>query len=104
MTAEVQRLLKDEEVQKKAGIYEYLLSKDSDPFAAKILNLRAFPERDKQAAYAKQGGICPKCKKHFEYNEMAGDHIKPWSRGGQTVPENCQMLCKDCNGKKSNMY
>ena len=22
----------------------------------------------------------------------------------KTVPENCQMLCKDCNSKKSDMY
>ena len=104
MSAEVKRLHEDEEVQKNKGIYEYLLSKDNDPFAAKLLGLRAFPERDKQAAYSKQGGICPICKNHFEYNEMTGDHIKPWSKGGQTIPENCQMLCRDCNSKKSDMY
>lgn len=104
MADDVKRLHEDEEVQKNKGIYEYLLSRDDDPYAAKLLSLRAFPERDKQAAYSRQGGICPKCKKHFDYNDMAGDHIKPWSKGGQTVPENCQMLCKDCNGKKSDMY
>ena len=65
---------------------------------------RAFSEKDKQAAFSKQGGMCPICKRLFAYAEMAGDHIKPWSKGGQTVPENCQMLCKDCNGKKSDMY
>ena len=35
---------------------------------------------------------------------MEGDHIKPWSKGGQTILENCQMLCKDCNGKKTDKY
>ncbi|MCR5691091.1 MAG: HNH endonuclease [Eubacterium sp.] len=30
--------------------------------------------------------------------------MKPWSKGGQTVLVNCQMLCKDCNRKKSDMY
>lgn len=104
MKAEVKRLHEDDEVQKNKGIYEYLLSKDEDPFAAKLLSLRTFSDKDKMAAYSKQKGICPICKKHFEYNEMAGDHIKPWSKGGQTIPENCQMLCKDCNGKKSDMY
>ena len=104
MADEVKRLHEDEEVQKPKGIYEYLLAKDKDPFAAKLLNLRVFSEKEKQAAYSKQNGICPVCGNHFEYNEMEGDHIKPWSKGGQTVPENCQMLCKDCNGKKSAMY
>ena len=36
--------------------------------------------------------------------EMEGDHIKPWSKGGHTTPDNCQMLCKDCNGKKTDKY
>ena len=24
----------------------------------------------------------------------------PWSKGGHTVPDNCQMLCRDCNLRK----
>ena len=35
-----------------------------------------------------------------EYKEMEGDHIKPWSKGGRTIPENCQMLCRNCNRVK----
>jgi 5-methylcytosine-specific restriction endonuclease McrA len=31
---------------------------------------------------------------------MEGDHIVPWSKGGKTVPENLQMLCRDCNRRK----
>ena len=104
MAEEVKRLHEDDEVQKKKGIYEYLLSRDNDPFAAKLLNLRAFTEKDKLSAYSRQNGICPVCKQHFDYKDMAGDHIKPWSKDGETVPENCQMLCKDCNSKKSDMY
>ena len=53
------------------------------------------------AAYSKQGGICPICKKHFDYDKMHADHITPWHAGGKTVPENLQMLCRDCNLKKS---
>ena len=33
---------------------------------------------------------------------MEADHITPWTEGGKTIPENCQMLCKDCNRRKSN--
>lgn len=104
MDAEVKRLHEDEDVQKNRGIYEFLLCRDSDPFAGRLLNLRAFDKRDKLAAYSKQGGICPICHQHFEFGEMEGDHIKPWSKGGQTISENCQMLCKSCNGKKTDKY
>lgn len=104
MNTEVKMLHEDEDVQKPKGIYEYLLCKDKDPFAGRLLNLRAFDKRDKMAAYSKQDGICLICKQRFEFEEMEGDHIKPWSKGGHTTPENCQMLCKDCNGKKTNKY
>lgn len=104
MKNEVKRLHEDEDVQKPKGIYEFLLCRDTDPFAGRLLNLRTFDKRDKLAAYSRQNGICPICGRHFEYNEMEGDHIKPWSKGGQTAPDNCQMLCKDCNGKKTDKY
>lgn len=105
MAAEVKRLHEDSfEVQKPKGIYEFLLCRDTDPYAGRLLNLRAFEEKDKQAAYSRQNGICPVCGQHFEYDEMEGDHILPWSKGGKTTGENCQMLCKPCNGKKSDKY
>lgn len=104
MVKEVDKLHDDDEVQKYSGIYEFLLCRKTDPFAGRFLNLRAFEERDKKAAYSKQKGICPICKSHFAYDEMEGDHIKPWSKGGLTVPENCQMLCRDCNAKKTDKY
>ncbi len=104
MGAETKRLHEDEDVQKSKGIYEFLLCKDTDPFAGRLLSLRAFDKRDKMAAYSKQDGICPICHQHFEFDEMEGDHIKPWSKGGHTTPDNCQMLCKDCNSKKADKY
>lgn len=101
INAEVKRLHEDEDVQKPKGIYEYLLCKDKDPCAGRLLNLRAFDKRDKMADYSKQDDICPICKQYFEFEEMEGDHIKPWSKGGHTTTDNCQMLCRDCNGKKT---
>ena len=40
------------------------------------------------------------CGQTFEFDEMHADHIVPWSKGGKAVPDNCQMLCRDCNLKK----
>ncbi|MGI6013224.1 MAG: HNH endonuclease family protein [Oscillospiraceae bacterium] len=94
---EIKSLMTDDEVQKKSGIYVYVLTRNE-----KHLNLRGFLPGQKRAQYEKQNGICPHCGGHFDIKEMEADHIKPWSKGGRTVPENCQMLCLECNRRKSN--
>jgi len=93
---EITELMQDEDVTKKSGIYIYVLTRQE-----KYLNIRAFTEKMKREAYERQKGICPKCKEHFEIEEMEADHIKPWHEGGKTVAENCQMLCKQDNRTKS---
>lgn len=89
-------LYADEDVTDKKGIYPYLF--DGDP---SHLSLRTFKDADKATAYFKQKGICPKCGKHFSRSMMEADHIVPWSKGGKTIRENLQMLCKTCNKDKS---
>ncbi|MCK5285966.1 MAG: DUF262 domain-containing protein [Candidatus Pacebacteria bacterium] len=93
---EITKLMQDEDVSKKSGIYEYVLTKNE-----KYLNIRAFTDKQKRETYEKQKGICPKCEDHFGIEEMEADHITPWHEGGKTVSENCQMLCKECNRRKS---
>ena len=96
MEERIAELMQDEDVTNKRGIYEYLLCGDE-----RHLNIRAFTDNMKREAYERQQGICPNCGQHFEINEMEADHITPWSQGGTTIPENCQMLCRDCNRRKS---
>lgn len=93
---ETAALMADDEVENKKGVYEYVLRRDE-----KHLNLRAFSDGMKQKLYERQGGICPHCKEKFPIEQMEGDHITPWSQGGKTVPENGQMLCRNCNRRKS---
>ena len=93
---EIQSLMIDDDVTNKKGIYPYVLTRDE-----KHLNIRAFTESQKRIACEKQKGICNKCGKHFELEEMEADHIMPWSKGGKTNPENCQMLCLECNRRKT---
>ena len=97
LEAEVSRLMQDEDVTNRKGIYQYVLFGDE-----KHLNIRQFKESDKRYAYENQSGVCIKCKKHFKIEEMEADHITPWSKGGKTERDNCQMLCKQCNRRKSN--
>ncbi|MGL4616992.1 MAG: HNH endonuclease family protein [Mycoplasmoidaceae bacterium] len=97
VSKDVKRLRGDSDVLKKTGIYEYILSGNES-----LLNIRSFTDTDKITAYTNQKGICVKCNDHFEMNEMDADHIDPWSKGGKTELKNLQMLCKNCNRKKSN--
>lgn len=93
---EIARLMMDDDVTKKAGIYSYLLDGQE-----KHLSIRAFSPAMKRGAYERQKGVCKHCKGHFEINEMEPDHITPWHLGGKTIAANCQMLCKNCNRTKS---
>ncbi|MCY4610833.1 MAG: DUF262 domain-containing protein [Gammaproteobacteria bacterium] len=97
LEADVVRLIMDDDVTKKLGIYPYLLTDEE-----KHLNIRVFSDAMKQKAFEIQNGICKLCAKAFEMSDMEADHITPWSEGGKTIEENCQMLCKRCNLMKSN--
>jgi len=90
-------LMQDDEVTNKKGIYSYLITGKE-----KYLSIREFSPSIKRAVYEEQKGICKSCKGHFQFEEMEGDHITPWSEGGKTEKNNCQMLCKACNRAKSN--
>lgn len=94
---EIQRLMADEDVTKKSGVYEYLLTGDE-----RKLSIRSFDERDRRAAYEQQNHCCAICREELDITQMHADHIVPWSKGGRTTPDNCQMLCTECNIKKSN--
>lgn len=93
---EISKLMQDEDVTNKKGIYSYVLTRKE-----KFLNIRAFSDNQKREAYERQKGICVVCKQHFELSEMEADHRKPWHEGGKTSAENCQMLCKEDNRRKS---
>lgn len=92
---QVSELLKDDDVTSKQGIYEFVLTGDDN-----LLNIRQFSISQKEAKFEEQEGICVKCQKECEFDEMEGDHITPWSAGGATILTNLQMLCKDCNRRK----
>ncbi|EPS9485150.1 HNH endonuclease family protein [Campylobacter upsaliensis] len=108
LESKIIELMQDDEVGSKKGVYAYVLSGDE-----KHLSLRAFSESVKRAVYEKQGGVCANSDGHIkgvqcphenerlELEQMEADHILAWSKGGKTEKENCQMLCRECNRKKS---
>lgn len=92
----VNEILETEEISNEKYVYEAVLSRNMN-----LLQARTFPEAERKRKYKEQDGICPICGKKFAFEDMAGDHIVPWSKGGKTVYENLQILCKGCNAGKS---
>lgn len=89
-------LMMDDDVTNKKGVYPYVLTRKE-----KYLNIRRFSEAQRRAAYERQKGVCSVCEERFDIEEMEADHITPWHEGGKTDAENCRMLCKDDNRRKS---
>lgn len=95
LETEVTRLMLDEDVERKKGIYSYLLDGKE-----KHLNIRAFSPAMRREAWERQKGICPDCGQQFPLEAMEADHITPWHEGGKTTAANCQMLCMEDNRRK----
>lgn len=94
-------LMADDEVECRKGIIPFILTRDEH-----YLQLRTFSEAVRSETYEKQfhrcaNPNCPSKGQELALSDMDADHIVPWSKGGKTVKENCQMLCRLCNHRKS---
>jgi hypothetical protein len=108
-------LLSDPFVHNRKGVYEFLLSGETEP---SLLAVRLFDDKTKALAYkqqtdkAKAAGVsnCPLCAigsnanktRMYKQNEMDADHVTAWSKGGSTDLKNCEMLCVTHNRAKGN--
>ena len=115
VSSKVHELYADEAVQKRAGIFEYILGGCVE---TRLLEIRVFEDSTKKAVYAKQTNEakacgksnCPLCaigtdnnsKRIWKLSEMDADHVTAWSKGGATDISSCQMLCKTHNRAKGN--
>jgi 5-methylcytosine-specific restriction endonuclease McrA len=52
----------------------------------------------RRAVFERDGGRCVECGSNFD---LQYDHILPVAHGGATTVENLQLLCADCNRRKS---
>jgi len=65
---------------------------------AKRLIRKPIPKNVRLSVWQRDGGMCVECgsKENLEY-----DHIIPLSKGGGNTERNIQLLCSECNKKKS---
>jgi 5-methylcytosine-specific restriction endonuclease McrA len=112
---ELVALLGDPAIHSPKGAYEYLLSGKAK---TELLDVRLFDDAAKKTAYKRQTDAankkdqsnCPTCalgdnankSRIYKLNEMEADHVTPWSSGGETSLDNCEMLCVTHNRAKGN--
>ena len=115
LSAQVRKLMGDDFVTNRKGIFEYVLGGCKD---TKLLNVRLFDKATMRKVYqqqtdnAKTKGLsnCPYCaighdanrQRIWKLEEMDADHVTAWSKGGETTIKNCQMLCRTHNRAKGN--
>ncbi|MDR3632319.1 MAG: HNH endonuclease [Isosphaeraceae bacterium] len=73
--------------------HKYLLSSSYT-----VTRTRHIPDDVKREVWDRDGGRCIRCGA-TEYLEF--DHIIPHARGGANTVKNVQLLCRGCNGEKS---
>ena len=65
---------------------------------------RQISDRLRAKVLLRDGATCRLCGARPEDGaKLHVDHIKPWSKGGETLMENLQILCDKCNVGKSNL-
>jgi hypothetical protein len=101
LAVKIKELLENEAVDNQKYIYEFVLIENPKVGDDRKLSKRGFPDSIRQTKYAQQQGECAICGEHFELEQMHSDHIMPWSKGGRTNIENCQMLCTEDNLRKA---
>lgn len=57
------------------------------------------PDDVKLAVWSRDGGACVRCGSKAE---LHFDHVIPYSRGGSSIADNLQVLCRTCNLAKAN--
>jgi hypothetical protein len=87
--------------EKAAGgfYFEELREKEEGDQEGYADEQRRIPEAVKMEVWRRDGGKCSKCGSRVK---LEYDHIIPFSMGGSNTARNIELLCMDCNRKKSN--
>lgn len=91
---QVQKIEKNAQVENKSDTVEIV---------SKHKTKRNISERLKVQVLMRDGNKCKLCGITVAGENIHFDHIKPWSKGGETVLENIQVLCATHNLAKGNL-
>lgn len=60
---------------------------------------RNFTKKQKAEKLQEEGGKCVGCESDLDISDAKGHHRERHADGGQTIPENLDVLCPDCHKK-----
>ncbi len=63
---------------------------------------RRFSSKQRMALAVLAGFKCEVCGKSLD--KFEADHVRPWSKGGETHVRNGRALCRACNRLKGSRY
>lgn len=70
-----------------------------------LRDIKRIPSRPTQLkAYRLANGVCQKCKKNIDDEDIHYDHRIPWIKGGSSDFNNIVVLCKKCNLSKGKKF
>lgn len=64
---------------------------------------RHIPSEAQRLIFARDNYRCRLCGADEDWCPLAIDHIVPWSAGGSDRTDNLRVLCRSCNGYRSNL-
>lgn len=88
----------------RAEANQLLIDAGADPFEwirSLEENRASIPDAVRQSVYARDGYRCTACGGG---DDLALDHVVPWSAGGSDDALNLQTLCRSCNSRKGAQY
>jgi hypothetical protein len=92
-----------EEIQETENTEQDGKTSDTVEIAYNHKTKRNISERLKVQVLMRDGNKCKICGVTVTGEDIHFDHIKPWSKGGETVLENIQVLCARHNSAKGNL-
>lgn len=83
--------------QRRARILRGLLT----PLFERKDDKRIFSPEQRRILWNIDGqGRCKKCRRRLDWTNFTVDHVVPHKKGGRTLLENADMLCRSCNSRK----
>lgn len=85
-------------------IQEFIMKRNIGVWDYKLMDNRNLSDKLRERILIEAKGRCALCGRTKHEDQLEIDHIQPISKGGKTIYENLQVLCKKCNATKSNKH
>ena len=86
-------------LEKRHEVYKRRFLKDIQDLVPRDPQ-RTFSRDERIVIWRRDSETCQECNKIITFDEMQADHMTSHSDGGETILDNAQTLCGECNARK----